>query len=209
MWRGELFKRFANKLITRNAQRELSTTTNNEQVVVVERYSKALSWLHWIAGGGALGCVGFVLAAQNTKDQSLKGKYMNIHKSFGLLVAGVMVPRIGLKLISKAPGPLPGTSKLENVGAKFSHGLLYFLLTALPASGIAMGYYGGRGLPFFGYHIEGAAEADRKPAIAKNAYEFHKIAGQALEYVIPVHVGAAGFHAVKGQKIFSRINPFA
>jgi hypothetical protein len=37
----------------------------------------------------------------------------------------------------------------------------------------------------------------------------HKLAGQAFEYLVPLHIGAVGMHAVKGQNILSRLAPFA
>jgi len=39
--------------------------------------------------------------------------------------------------------------------------------------------------------------------------QVHKLAGQAFEYLVPLHVGAVGLHAVKGQNILSRLAPFA
>ncbi len=40
---------------------------------------------------------------QNTKDNELKGKMMNIHKSFGVLMASLVVPRIALRLTTLIP----------------------------------------------------------------------------------------------------------
>ena len=69
-----------------------------------------------------------------------------------------------------------------------------------------MGYYGGKGLPFFGYAIPGATQPN--PEIAKNAFGVHKAAGRFFEYLVPLHVGAASMHALRGHAIFARINPF-
>lgn len=70
-----------------------------------------------------------------------------------------------------------------------------------------MGYFGGKGIPFFGYTIPGAAEPT--PAVAKNAFWSHGWVGFGLEYLIPVHVGAVGYHAlIKQQAILARMNPF-
>lgn len=69
-----------------------------------------------------------------------------------------------------------------------------------------MGYYGGRGLPFFVTTIPGAQKAD--PATAKSAWLWHKRAGQVLEYLIPLHIGGFAYHALRGERIFQRINPF-
>ena len=94
-----------------------------------------------------LGCVGFVLAAQNSKGKA-KGEYMFLHKSCGLLSFGLIGPRIVARLLSKAPPSLPG-SAIEVFAAKSSHTILYWLMLSMGGSGVAMGYYGGKGLPFF------------------------------------------------------------
>jgi cytochrome b561 len=70
-----------------------------------------------------------------------------------------------------------------------------------------MGYYGGKGLPFFFTTIKGAETA--RPDIAKQAYSNHKLAGQIFEYLVPLHVAGAAFHVLKGQKILSRILPLS
>jgi cytochrome b561 len=70
-----------------------------------------------------------------------------------------------------------------------------------------MGYYGGKGLPFFYKTFPGA----EKPigSIAKNAFTIHKNLGVYGKYLVPAHVGAAGLHVARGQPIFRRVNPFA
>lgn len=67
-------------------------------------------------------------------------------------------------------------------------------------------YYGGKGLPFFWTTLDGAATANGE--VAKQAFSIHKTMGTYGKYLIPLHVGAAGAHAVRGQAIFARINPF-
>ena len=70
-----------------------------------------------------------------------------------------------------------------------------------------MGYYGGKGLPFFYKTIPGAETPNG--SIAKNAFAIHKNIGVYGKYLVPLHVGAAGLHVVRGQPIFRRVNPFA
>jgi len=60
---------------------------------------------------------------------------------------------------------------LEIIAAKVGHYGQYAGLIAMPATGIAMGYYGGKGLPFFGYTIPGA-QGEAKNGTKKNIF-FH------------------------------------
>ena len=45
--------------------------------------------------------------------------------------------------------------------------------------------------------------------LAGQAYKWHTKVGYVFKFLIPVHVGAATLHAVRGHKIFARINPLA
>ena len=158
---------------------------------------------HWLVGAGVVTCVATVKLAQWTEDKKKKGQYMLIHKSTALLVAALVVPRVLLRLVSKVPGPVPNASKLEQVASSTSHFALYALMIGLPATGIAMGYFGGKGLPFFGAHIAGAAEPNKD--VAKNAFKFHKKMGQVLEYLIPLHIAGTVFHMFQGVSMFTRM----
>ena len=55
---------------------------------------------------------------------------------------------------------LAGASSIEHILAKISHGGLYAFMAIMPASGIAMGYYGGKGLPFFTTTLPGVVKTD-------------------------------------------------
>ena len=70
------------------------------------------------------------------------------------------------------------------------------------------GYYGGKGIPFFWTTIPGAGPEEKDGALAKQAFINHKRAGEVLTYLVPLHVGAVGFHVLKGHKILARMNPF-
>mmetsp|Transcript_2044 Transcript_2044/g.3593 ORF Transcript_2044/g.3593 Transcript_2044/m.3593 type:complete len:215 (-) Transcript_2044:328-972(-) len=169
------------------------------------RYSNAMQFIHWTMGGSLIACVGFVQAAQYTKGKE-KGRMMFLHKSFGVLAAGMLLPRVALRLGSALPKHIPGPS-WETMSANLMHWALYGFMIVMPASGVAMGYYGGKGLPFFFTTLPGAAKADGKTA--KFAFTYHKLIGHYSQYLIPLHVGAVGYHLViRGKNILPRILPF-
>lgn len=160
--------------------------------------------MHWATGGALIGCVATVLQAQQAKGKA-KGDLMFMHKSLGLLSGMLVAPRLALRLSSKFPGHVPGPA-WEQFAASASHYALYGWMLVMPVTGIAMGYYGGKGLPFFTTTIPGAPTPDG--AIAKQAFSIHKQAGVYGKYLIPMHVAGAAKHVVMGKNIFSRINPF-
>lgn len=84
--------------------------------------------------------------------------------------------------------------------------MLYCCMVAMPATGVAMGYLSGKGLPLLGLTIPGSAHPDRDAA--RTLKRLHKSVGQLYELLVPLHVGAAGLHYVRGHNVFSRIDPF-
>ena len=148
---------------------------------------------------------GFVLAAQNTKDKDEKTKFMYYHKSFGLLAAGLLGPRLVVRLMSKGPGPIVGANAMEHLAGNLSHLAMYGFAIVLPVSGVIMGTFSGFGMPFFFTTIPSLR---KEPAIAKQAFGIHKQAGQIFEYFIPLHVAGALYHVARGHTIFARIIGF-
>ena len=199
-----MFSQFRQSILTKcrsavGGVRKASTATSTEEL---GRYPTSMQFMHWATGGSLIACIGLVNYAQYLKGKE-KMNIMFYHKSFGLLAAGLIAPRILVRLASKVPSPIPG-STLEMLAARVTHAALYGFMLFMPISGIAMGYYGGKGLPFFYTTVPGAEKADG--AIAKQSFELHKLVGHYGQYLIPAHIGAVGFHLIaKGKNIMPRI----
>lgn len=177
-------------------------------------YSYAASYFHWMVAVPLIGCVATVLKAQQAPKEE-KGKWMFRHKSLGLLTGMIVAPRFAYRLLNRSAynvRDLQGNSQVENVLGKLGHLGLYGFMTIMPATGIAMGYYGGKGLPFFWTTVPGVVKTEENSKstgeIAKNSFKIHKQLGVYGKYLIPLHAGAAVMHSIRGQAIFARINPF-
>ena len=169
-------------------------------------YSKSLANWHWLTATSMIAAVGCVMKAQTLGDKDpQKGTWMFRHKSFGLLTAFFVVPRVAARYSSLIPAPMPGSPLIQNA-ARASHGLLYVFMIGMSVTGVLMGIFSGRGMPFFVTTIPGA-EANKK--ISGTSYNIHKTLGHYGKYLIPLHVAGAGYHVAKGQTIFARMNPFA
>mmetsp|Transcript_18324 Transcript_18324/g.38332 ORF Transcript_18324/g.38332 Transcript_18324/m.38332 type:complete len:184 (-) Transcript_18324:125-676(-) len=171
-------------------------------------YTVLASYYHWAVAAPLMGSIASVLICQQS-PKSEKGKWMFRHKSLGLLTGLVVAPRLGYRLFNSAGykvGHVPGTGPIEGKLADFSHVALYAFMTIMPASGIAMGYFGGKGLPFFVTTLPGAATPNG--AIAKQSFSIHKTLGTYGKYLVPMHIGGALKHSVGGNAIWSRVNPF-
>jgi cytochrome b561 len=159
---------------------------------------------------GAITCVGSALYAQQLdRKNPTRDKVMLVHKSVGLSMAVLIMPRLALRLVSKIPAHLPGP-RIQTLASAAAHYGLLGSLVVLTGSGVAMGYFSGFGVPFFGWKgLSGATAENKNPEIAKQSFRIHQWTGQALEYLVPVHIGGVAFGALQGYKLLNRINPFA
>ena len=124
-----------------------------------------------------IGSIASVLQAQQAPKEE-KGPLMHRHKSLGLLSGMLIAPRVGYRIFSSAAynvRHLPGNAGWENSAGSLSHYALYAFMTIMPATGIAMGYFGGKGLPFFYTTIKGAETPNG--GIAKKSFQIHKQLG--------------------------------
>lgn len=184
-----------------------STTTIS--VPTPTKYPGSMVLLHWLIAAGFITCIATVKMAQWTPKENpkkygySKGELMMIHKSTAVLVAALVIPRVGLRLVQRMPA-LPEGSKFEHVMAKITHVYLYAMMVAMPGSGFAMAYFGGKGIPFFDTILVPGAEEPNKE-MAGNAFKAHKQMGQILEYVIPLHMAAVAWHMLKAQNVLARM----
>ncbi|KAL3789811.1 hypothetical protein ACHAW5_011234 [Stephanodiscus triporus] len=172
-------------------------------------YTVVASYYHWLVAAPLMGSVASVLICQQSPKEE-KGKWMFRHKSLGLLTGLIVAPRLGYRIFASAKyrsvGHPTGTGPIEGKLADVSHLALYGFMTIMPATGIAMGYYGGKGLPFFWTTIDGSSVPNGD--IAKRSFSIHKTLGTYGKFLIPIHVGGAMKHSLTGNAIWSRVNPF-
>ena len=119
---------------------------------MASRYTKLQSWLHWGMAPALTGSILCVLKAQQydwKTSGEQKGLWMFRHKSLGLLTGMLVVPRIWVKMTSPAVAALAGDTAQLQMAARLSHGSLYAFMIMMAATGIGMGLFSGKGLPFF------------------------------------------------------------
>ena len=75
---------------------------------------------------------------------------MKLHKSFGLCVIALLIPRIMLRRGARLPAPVAGPA-WEMFLAKCGHYSLYGAVGTLSVTGLGMGIFSGNGIPFFGF----------------------------------------------------------
>lgn len=102
------------------------------------RYGWIAILLHWTVGvlfiaQLALGIVMTKLSSQRTAFELIQ-----LHKSLGFLLLGIVVLRLTWRLTSTVPKLPAGTGRLERLAAPIAHFALYGLQLALPLTGWAL-----------------------------------------------------------------------
>jgi cytochrome b561 len=98
------------------------------------RYTRTAIILHWTVAALIAANVGVGLIAPSLPEDWIRPG-IDLHKSFGLTVLGLVLLRI-LWRLSHPPPPLPAAyRKAERLGAHIAHALLYGLILLLPVSG--------------------------------------------------------------------------
>src|SRR3982751_4267906 len=91
------------------------------------RYDRFSAWLHWAIGVGLLAEIAFGLLLDNIAPRGTPARagVINLHKSFGIVLAILIVVRIAWRL-GHAPPPWPATmSARRQRAANLGHVALY------------------------------------------------------------------------------------
>ncbi|OBQ67466.1 cytochrome b [Mesorhizobium erdmanii] len=102
------------------------------------RYGWATIILHWLIGIIFIGqfALGFIMV--RTESQRTAFELIQLHKSLGFLLLGLIILRVAWRLGNSAP-PLPASvGALERRTAPLAHLALYAFQIALPLSGWAL-----------------------------------------------------------------------
>lgn len=137
---------------------------------------------------------------RNTPARSF---FFNLHKSFGLLAAAVILLRIGWRLRFKPPTLERLTPPWQAAAAKISHSLLYGCMLFMPVTGYLGSAFNKYGVKFFGLAL---------PRWAPVNAELHEIFVTAHHWIasvfitlIVIHVIAALYHVARRDRIFRRM----
>lgn len=154
--------------------------------------SKALHWLIalLILCLGVVGlCISYHLFPRTPKYFWI----WTAHKSFGITVLALMAVRLGWRLYSGAPKPLPAP-KWQHVAANATHAAIYLLAFAIPLSGWLYDSSSSlRPFKFFGTFVMPKLSGQDE-ALAAGAHFLHEWGFWLLIVLLAMHVGAAFQH---------------
>lgn len=167
---------------------EESTTDRSDS------YSFTFRLIHWLTAFlvFSLLFVGFIMV--DTRFSQEKLLLYALHKSFGLLVLGLVVFRIIVKSLSVPVRTLKTSRMWERVLAKITHVLLYVILFSLPLSGWIMSSAGEFPVSFFGLPVPSLMGKDS--AVFSLSRMFHTSVAIGLVCLIGLHVAGALKHHI-------------
>jgi cytochrome b561 len=164
------------------------------------RYRLSQRIVHWLvalmvacllATGMTLGWLGYDGAVQALGEETT-GNLYKYHKTFGVLLLGLMTLRIGLRLGFGSPPydpPLPAFYRAASLGV---HGLLYLALMTMPILGWLGTAAGGYPVQFFELTLPGLIAKD--PDLGETLFWLHGLVGWLILGLALVHIGAALMH---------------
>jgi cytochrome b561 len=167
------------------------------------RYTGVAIILHWIVAVLLIGNVALGLSADYISDSYVR-PVIDLHKSIGITVLGLVILRI-LWRVSHKPPAMPKTyAPWERFAAHAAHGALYLVILALPVSGWMHDsawkgapnhpilLYGLIPWPRIGW-IENA-EPHHKETLHSVFFEAHVYAAYALYALLALHIIGALKH---------------
>ncbi len=157
-------------------------------------YTETAKALHW--GIVALLIVQFVLSwtmpeiKRDTKPETL----INLHLSFGALILGLAVIRLGWRATHAEPPPQDGLPPWQLQSARIMHRLLYGLLFVVPVLGWINASYRGFPVSLFGLFELPKLIATRTPGFGWTGDVHGLLANYLMLALVGLHVAASLYH---------------
>lgn len=162
---------------------------------VIGGYTKTAKLFHWITALIVMGMIPLGFYMVMIEPSPFKFELYGWHKSFGMTVLALTFLRLGWRFLAPAPGALLSHRRWEVVASKTAHGMLYFLLIAMPLSGWVMSAAADYPVPYF-WLFEVPDPVGKSETLFEYALLAHEIMGYALFAILFVHIGAALKHHI-------------
>ena len=170
------------------------------------RYDRVAIWLHWTIGALLLAEIAFGLLLDEIAPRGTPARagMINLHKSFGVVLAVLIVVRIAWRL-GHAPPPWPATMSLRRQrAANLGHIALYACMAIAPLAGYLGSNFSQHGIRFFGVVL--APWGPDWPAAYSFLVGLHDASTYLLLTLTVGHVAMALQHAlVERDGVFARM----
>jgi cytochrome b561 len=113
------------------------------------KLSRTTISLHWLVGLFIIGLLGSGVYMVETRAYGI----YDWHKSFGVLILVLVIPRVLWRLHNGWPQPAASHKRYEHILARSVHWTLIIGMCLMPLSGFLMSAIGGSGVSFFGINL--------------------------------------------------------
>ena len=173
----------------------MTETAQHAAHQAIDKYPTSLRVLHWLRALLIFGliAVGWTMTSLDDEMAEKFGELYPLHKSFGLLVLLIVLVQIGIRALSRLPGPADLPTH-ERVLSQVVHVAIYALLLIVPLMGYAMSstFAHSDGVTFFGLHVP---ELLPKNDTAFRVFQLlHKVLAYTLLGLVVLHVAGALKH---------------
>lgn len=170
-----------------------------------ERYTRIAVVLHWLTALCLFAQIGFGWFLESIpKGTALRGPYVNIHKSTGLLLAVLIVIKILWRLAHRPPRYPAFLAAWERTASKVTQFLLYFCMLVMPFSGYVASNYSKYGVKLFN-SIALPPWGTNDPRIYAVFNTTHVLTSYLFVALIVLHILGAIRHALRRDGIVARM----
>jgi cytochrome b561 len=185
-----------------------STTLNNNvqaQQQRTERYTAVAVLLHWLIALCLFGQIAFGWFLETIpRGTPLRGPYVNIHKSTGIILGVLILIRLVWRLAHRSPDYPAFVAQWERLASKVTQFLLYTCMLVMPLSGYVASNFSKYGVKFFNsVLLPPWAPEDKAIYAALNTT--HVVTSYLLVALIVLHLLGALRHAFRRDGIIGRM----
>lgn len=158
-----------------------------------EKFGIVTKLLHW--GFFVLFCAQYFLVYRREyfpKDAPESTQYILLHKSLGVIILGMALFFILWRKLGTRPSWPKTMSPFQKKLAKRVHLALFFVMFAMPVSGILMSQYYGYPVSVFGYEIPNMVSTNKE--LSSFCRQAHEIFSFAIMGIVGLHVLGAFVH---------------
>ena len=174
------------------------------------RYGRVAIALHWLIGAALLAQIvfGFLLDDLAPRGTPARAGVINLHKSFGIVLALLIAARLAWRLTHKPPAWPASMPGCQQRAARLGHHALYACMVVVPLSGYVASNFSKFGVKLFGIALR--AWGPDLPAVYGFFNGLHVATSWLFCALIAGHVVVALKHAlVDRDGVFSSIWPGA